>query len=149
MNIPLLQKLMILSFALMFTLIAFNNIFDYPTNFELVKTVMSMETVKADGVKWRAITNPTILHASYISIIVWEALTALVCWRGCAFMITRQSHDMSVLGLAMGFILFMFGFVIVGGEWFYLWDSSLAHLHPKALLLSLMLLSAAFFASKK
>ncbi|MBN4066809.1 DUF2165 domain-containing protein [Simkania negevensis] len=145
-----------LSVALMFSLIAINNMTDYNTNFALMKTVVGMETITATNVKWRAITNPIGQHAAYISIILWESVTAILGWIGAIGMLKAgrstpayaTGKKAALIGLAMGFALFMGGFVIIAGEWFYLWASTVSSMHSKALLFSLMLASFMYFLSR-
>ena len=121
------SNLMIVIFsALLFSLIAFNNISDYHTNFQFVKSVLSMESVKTKNVIWRAVTSPSLQHSVYMAIIIWELITALVCWIGAFCIIltkVRVGRGIATIGLMMGAALFMIGFVIGAGEWFYMWDS--------------------------
>ena len=81
--------------------------------------------------KWRAITNPTLQMLGYWAIIAWEALTAIVLWIGVAQLARAagsnaafaQAKAIAHAGLTMGFLLYGVGFVIVGGEWFAMWQS--------------------------
>ena len=135
--------IIILSVAFMFSLIAFNNISDYETNFKLVKTVLSMESVTATEVKWRAVTNPALQHMIYVFIIVWEMLTAAACLLSIFYKSKREA--VATAGFMMGTILFMIGFVVIAGEWFYMWDSTVAPMHSKAILLSLLMVNFTIF----
>ncbi len=153
MNTRSLKIVITISIALMFTFIAFNNISDYCTNFRFVRTVLNMESIKATDIQWRAITSPLLQQAFYLFIIIWEALTAIVCWGGAVMMFRNVSYNrgkmIATAGLTLGFSLFMIGFVIVAGEWFYLWDSLLNTMHSKAILLALFLGTFACFVSQK
>lgn len=156
MNIRLFKILFSFLAGFMFLLIAFNNITDYWTNFDLVKMVVGMDSVSAESVQWRAIKSPPLQHALYLAIIVWESLTAIFCLIGSLSMLNAnrsiQSYatgkKMAFTGLTMGFALFMGGFVVIAGEWFYLWASPLASMHAKAILFSLLLASFAYFVSR-
>lgn len=146
-----LQLAMTFSAALMFTLVAFNNVIDYCTNFKFVSTVLSMESIDSTHIQWRAITSPPLQHAVYLGIIAWEMITALVCWAGAFMMLLRyaKGQSVAVAGLTMGFVLFMVGFVVIASEWFYLWDTPLEPMQSKAILFAIMLASFAYFVSQK
>lgn len=117
--------------ALFFTLVAVGNVTDYGANWEFVKHVLSMDTIFPDSpLTRRAITNPTLQTAAYWLIIAWEAATAIVLWVGVARMFGAAagtgfaaSRTTAVVGLSMGFVLYGVGFVVIGGEWFAMWQS--------------------------
>ena len=63
-------------------------------------------------------------------IIAWEALTAIVLWVGVARLLAAlkglrfaAAKPTAVVGLAMGLLLYAAGFLVVGGEWFAMWQS--------------------------
>ncbi|MBI1868030.1 MAG: DUF2165 domain-containing protein [Methylocystis sp.] len=110
-----------------------DNIIDYPTNFEVVRHVMSMDTTSPGGLLGRAITNATLHHFVYGSIIIAEMCYGAICIFGCLRLVSALRSDAAsfeaakepaVLGLAIGFALYFFGFMIVGGEWFQMWRST-------------------------
>ncbi|PMV25236.1 MULTISPECIES: DUF2165 family protein [unclassified Pseudomonas] len=114
-------------------LAAFNNLTDYNSNFYFVQHVLSMDTTfSGNAAMNRAVNAPWLWHGAYWVIIAGEALTAvlltggaLVLWRA------RQSSGeqfnrakaCSVAGLTMGLVVWFFGFMVVGGEWFLMWQS--------------------------
>ena len=120
-------------------LVSIGNIFDYQTNFDFVNHVLRMDTTnfgQGEGVNldpdvmWRAITNETIITIAYIGVIIWETVAAAVLlfatflWikasKTKAFFAARK---FSTIGLLMIVILFMGGFITIGGEWFQMWRS--------------------------
>ncbi len=120
-------------------LVAIGNITDFGTNLEFVRRVLAMDTTNfgaAPGtdldrdVMWRAITSGGVQTAAYVAIIIWETLAALVLvyatvlWIGAR---TSRLFDaprrMATIGLLMLVILFMGGFITIGGEWFQMWRS--------------------------
>ncbi|MGR2705791.1 hypothetical protein B7453_03425 [Pseudomonas sp. IB20] len=114
-------------------LVAFNNITDYGSNFAFVKHVLSMDTTFPDNAAmYRSITTPGLWHAAYALIILGEALTALLLAWG-ALSLWRARHAPAIAfnrakagattGLALGFLVWFFGFMVVGGEWFLMWQS--------------------------
>lgn len=119
--------------ALFFTLVVFGNITDYGTNWLLVQHVLSMDTIfPGSTLRWRAITNESLQTLAFWLIIAWEALTAIVLWVGVARLLTAlrgprfaANKPTSVVGLAMGVVLYGAGFLVFGGEWFAMWQSKL------------------------
>ena len=113
--------------------VASNNILDYQSNFRFVQHVMSMDTVYPGNVlKYRAITEPLLHSAIYILIICAEFIIAILCLSG-ALQLLRHIRDdaltfdkaksISILGLSCGFALWFFGFIVIGAEWFCMWQS--------------------------
>jgi len=114
-------------------LIGVNNIFDYGTNFEVVRHIMSMDTIPGgSALSWRAITSPALHHLLYWFIIAVELAAGGLCLYGArrlwgALRADGQAFDaakdMAVLGLVTAFSLYFLGFIAVGGEWFQMWRS--------------------------
>ncbi|QAY72073.1 DUF2165 domain-containing protein [Agromyces protaetiae] len=120
-------------------LVAFGNITDFGTNQQFVQHVLSMDTTnfgQPEGthldprIMWRAITDPGIQNAAYVVLIVWETLTTIVLVTAFVFWIVergkgyRRARALSTIGLLMLILLFMGGFIDVGGEWFDMWMST-------------------------
>ncbi len=113
--------------------VAFNNVADYQSNFLFVQHVMSMDTVyPGNALKYRAVTEPLLHTMVYASIILWEFLTATLCLLGSLQLLKHiNSHAeifnkakfWSILGLSCGFALWFFGFMVIGAEWFCMWQS--------------------------
>ena len=118
--------------ALFFTLVAIGNLTDYQANWEFVRHVLSMDSILPDSpLLWRAVTDPTVQTLAYWVIIAWEALTAVVLWIGVVRLLQAvagpgfaEAKPIAVVGLSMGFILYAVGFVVIGGEWFAMWQSA-------------------------
>ncbi|GLZ34418.1 membrane protein [Lentzea sp. NBRC 105346] len=113
--------------ALYMLLVVFGNVTDYGSNEAFVKHVLAMDTTfKSPKTMWRAITSPAIVTVVYVLIIAWEALTALVL--ASAFVTwlrgrTQTAARLSSTGWLMQVILFLGGFITIGGEWFVMWQS--------------------------
>jgi predicted small integral membrane protein len=126
-NLPAVTTILTAIMASYMTLVAFGNITDFGTNQAFVQNVFDMGTTFNDpDLMWRAIENDTIANVAYLGIIVWETLTALVLWWGVVRLIVGFRNDDwdGALGLLMMMILFAFGFITIGGEWFAMWQSS-------------------------
>jgi len=120
------------SVALLATLVAFNNITDYNSNFQFVKHVLTMDTTFPDNLGlWRRLEYSALHHLAYILIIAWEVATAVTCWIGTRRLwSSRHNHrdfnaakGAAVAGLGLGIGLWFTGFVVIGGEWFLMWQS--------------------------
>jgi predicted small integral membrane protein len=105
-----------------------DNIIDYRTNFADVQHVMSMDaTPPGNKLLGRAITSQTLEDLAYWIIIATEIFYGSVCIFGALRLLQAQRSDAALfnsaktpaaLGLAIGFALYFFGFLVVGGEWF-------------------------------
>ena len=114
-------------------LVAINNVLDYESNFRFVQHVMSMDTVYPENaLKYRAIDEPALHTLFYVIIICSEFATAMFCLVGAVRLLQQvgsdaqifnRSKSLSILGLTVGFALWCFGFMVVGGEWFCMWQS--------------------------
>ena len=118
--------------ALWVSLVAFGNITDYGTNLAFVIHILSMDTLFPDTtIRYRAITSPVLHHAAYILIIAAEVLAAISCWIA-AFQMFRTISDpaafnraktLAVVGLTTCLLIWLVGFIAIGGEWFGMWMS--------------------------
>ena len=125
--------ILISSIGCLALLVAVNNVLDYESNFRFVQHVMSMDTVYPDNtLRYRAITAPALHTLVYVIIISSEFATAILCLLGALQLLKQIGSDpltfnrtksLSVLGLTAGFMLWFLGFVVVGGEWFCMWQS--------------------------
>jgi predicted small integral membrane protein len=134
MLIPRLAKIaMVASIAAFASLVVLGNITDYGTNFEFVRHVLAMDTIRPGStIGSRAITNPALHHAAYAVIIAAEALTAALCWIGALRLLYslragapafNRAKACAVAGLTLGFLTWQLGFMTIGGEWFAMWMS--------------------------
>lgn len=130
------KVILVWSVALFASLVAFNNLTDYDSNFTIIQHVLTMDTTFSDNKGlWRAIESPVIHHMVYGVIILTEFVIAGLCgWGGwrlyqnikhpAAF---NQAKSLAILGLTLGFILWFTGFMTIGGEWFLMWQSEVAN----------------------
>ncbi len=113
-------------------LVAFNNLTDYQSNFMFVQHVLSMDTTfEGNRLMWRAIDLSALHHLSYWGIIAMELATGLLCLTGALKMFRAKTDRAAFLlgktiaawGLVLGLTLWFGGFMIVGAEWFLMWQS--------------------------
>ena len=118
--------------ALFFTCVAFGNITDYESNWQFVRHVLSMDTTFPNSnLHWRAITDTALQHAAYWLIIGTQVTTAVLLWLGTLSLLASigeagfaRTRTLAVAGLTVGLLLYMVGFVTIGGEWFAMWQSA-------------------------
>lgn len=124
---------MVLALAAFALVVTFDNVVDYGSNFTFVRHVLSMDTTfPGNALMGRAVTAPWAWHAAYLAIIAGEGVTAVLLVLG-AFELwvarrrTEAAFQMAkrfaVAGCATGFLVWFFGFMVVGGEWFAMWQS--------------------------
>ena len=125
--------LMVLSLAAFAFMVTFNNLTDYGSNFAFVQHVLSMDTTfPGNAAMYRAVTNPLLWHLGYWLIIAGEGLTFVLFLLG-AISLFRARHaegqafdaakNWVVAGATAGFLVWFFGFMVIGGEWFLMWQS--------------------------
>lgn len=129
----LVKTAMVASTALFALLVTFNNLADYNSNYQFVRHTLSMDTTfPGNALMGRAITAPALWTAGYWAIIFTEAVVGLTL----AFAAVRLAANLrqnaisfnaakkyAVVGAGLGFLLWFTGFMVVGGEWFLMWQS--------------------------
>jgi predicted small integral membrane protein len=124
---------MVGALAVFALLVTFDNLTDYATNFEFVRHVLSMDTTRpGNSLLYRRVTSPALWHAAYGLIIFGEGLTGLSLGLAALAMLRHvraaaarfnRSKRFVFVGAAIGFLVWFFGFMVVGGEWFQMWQS--------------------------
>ena len=125
--------------ALFILLVAFGNITDFATNQAFVQHVLSMDTANFGSpvgqgldpaVMWHAVGSRPLQNAAYIGIIAWELLAGLalgaasISWFARSVRSRIRARAFATIGLTMIVVLFVGGFLAIGGEWFQMWRSS-------------------------
>jgi predicted small integral membrane protein len=128
-----IKTLMVAGLALYPLLVAFGNITDYDSNFVFVQHVLSMDTTfPGNKLMYRAITSAALQHLGYALIIAGEAATGLVlAWGAIALSRARGGTPAEfataklwvALGGFLGFLVWFVGFIVIGREWFAMWQS--------------------------
>jgi predicted small integral membrane protein len=133
MPFRLSKILLIAAIAFYYTLVVFNNVTDYASNYQFVEHVLRMDsTFPGNRAMWRAIRAPWVHVAFYDSIIFWEFATALVTWAGAVRLLRAapqpakmfdRAKGLAAAGLTAGLLMWLVAFLSVGGEWFLMWQS--------------------------
>jgi predicted small integral membrane protein len=114
-------------------LVAYNNIVDYGSNYEFVRHVLSMDTTfPGNALMHRAIADETVWRLAYAAIIATEWATGVLLAIGALALLARvrapaqafnRAKVWAIAGLVLGFGLWFFGFMVVAGEYFVMWQS--------------------------
>src|SRR3954451_14890564 len=133
MTLRLAKISLVFGIALFHTLVVFNNLTDYNSNYQFVRHVLMMDsTFPGNAGMWRAVNSPAIHTTFYIFIIAWEALTMVLCWFGgvCLVRCVRapaavfeQAKRPATAALTLGMLMWLVAFLSIGGEWFLMWQS--------------------------
>jgi predicted small integral membrane protein len=124
---------LVFAVALFYTLVVLNNLTDYNSNYQFVRHVLMMDsTFPGNHGMWRALNQPALHTAFYLSIIAWEFITMLLCWWGALRLVKslrspaaafQQAKNIAIAALTLGLLMWLVAFLTVGGEWFLMWQS--------------------------
>jgi predicted small integral membrane protein len=125
--------LLVAGIALFYTLVVFDNLTDFDSNYQFVHHVLSMDTTfPGNHAMWRALPSPTIHLIFYLSIIAWEFATMVLLWlsvvrlvrtlrgSGVAF---HAAKRFAIASLTLSMLMWLVAFLVVGAEWFLMWQS--------------------------
>jgi predicted small integral membrane protein len=136
-------------------IVAYNNIVDYDSNYQFVRHVLSMDTTFAgNALMDRALTDARTWRAAYALIIAAEALTGVLLAFGAIVLLGRlrapaklfnSAKAWAVAGLTIGFGLWFFGFIVIGGEYFLMWQSKLWNGQEAAFRIATIMIAALVF----
>ena len=129
----LTKIVMCLVLAVFCLLVTFDNITDYTTNYLFVEHVLDMDTTFPNNqLMYRAINDPLAWKIAYALIITAEGLAgflfligAVHLWHarrapGAEFDRAKAS---AIAGALLAFLVWFFGFMVIAGEWFAMWES--------------------------
>ena len=146
MNSRLIKILFSCAVGLYISLVSFNNIIDYKTNFQFIHMVAKMDdTFSKEHNGWRSINSVLIHNIFFIIIISCEFLISVLLLLGTVRMISRFrsapeefniAKKYTTLGLSLGVLLWFTVFIAIGGEWFLMWQSKNWNAQSTAFLLT-------------
>ncbi|WP_353202186.1 DUF2165 domain-containing protein [Polynucleobacter sp.] len=126
------KSIICFSLAIFALLVCLNNVMDYGSNYAFVQHTLSMDTVfPGNTLKYRAILDPLVWSLAYGLVIFAEFLTGILLLIGAISLLKNihssvaftRAKNWVYLGCLAGFLLWFFGFIVVGGEWFCMWQS--------------------------
>jgi predicted small integral membrane protein len=136
-------------------IVAYDNIIDYDSNYQFVRHVLSMDTTFPNSALMdRAITNENTWAAVYAVIIGCEWLTCVLLAIGALALLARlrapaamfnRAKVWAVAGLIVGFGLWFFGFLVVAGEYFAMWQSQTWNGQQAAFRITMIILGVLIF----
>jgi len=125
--------LLLAGIALFYTLIVFNNLTDFDSNYEFVRHVLSMDTTfPGNHGMWRALPRTGFHLAFYIGIIAWESANTILLWWGVMRLVRNlklparefnRAKGLPIMALALSMSMWLVAFLTVGAEWFLMWQS--------------------------
>jgi predicted small integral membrane protein len=129
------KLLLLCGIALFYTLVVFNNLSDFDSNYQFVHHVLSMDTTfPGNHGMWRALPLPAEHLVFYWSIIAWEIVTMVLLWIGawklfCALhkpaLEFQSAKQVPIGALALSMLMWLVAFLSVGAEWFLMWQSKI------------------------
>jgi predicted small integral membrane protein len=127
------KMLLVFAVSVFYSLVVLNNTTDYNSNYQFVRHVLMMDsTSPGNRGMWRALNSQGWHIAFYVSIIVWEIITTLLCWWGGVKLARalrgtpqafNQAKRVAIAGLASALLMWLVAFLTIGGEWFLMWQS--------------------------
>jgi len=127
------KTLLVAGIAPFYTLVVFNNLTDFDSNYQFVHHVLSMDsTFPGNHGMWRALPSPAMQLAFYVSIIAWEIVTMILLWWGVANLLRvlrrnvaafQSAKRIPVMALTLSMLMWLVAFLSVGAEWFLMWQS--------------------------
>lgn len=129
----LLQAFVVFIAGLFGLFVFAGNLMDYDSNYQFVVHVLSMDTTfEGNALMWRAIDSPVVHTIGYIGIIIAEGVFAGLALYGGILLFLRRNADVAAYdrarawgyaAFALGFAIWFIGFIIIGSEWFAMWQS--------------------------
>lgn len=111
------------------------NLMDYNSNYEFVHHVLSMDTTfEGNSLMWRAFESTTVHTIAYWGLIIAEGIFSVLAFIGVYHMLKNikapgrkfnQSKSFGYYAFILGFAIWFFGFVVIGSEWFAMWQSQI------------------------
>ncbi|MDR6954010.1 putative small integral membrane protein [Ancylobacter sp. 3268] len=154
--VRLTKSFMVAALAGFALLVAYNNVADWGANYVFVQHVLSMDTTfPGNPLIGRAITDPALWRTAYVAIIAAEAVVGIVLGSAALRMLLALRDEdrfagaktWAVAGVGLGFALWFFGFMVVGGEYFQMWQSSTWNGQESAFRFYMTMLAVVIFVS--
>ena len=129
----IVKLVMVGALAVFALLVAVDNLTAYDINYAFVRHVLSMDTTfPGNPLLYRRILAPALWQAAYALIILGEGLTGATLAVAAIRLLRQLRADAACfnrakrlvhVGAGLGFLVWFFGFMVVGGEWFQMWQS--------------------------
>ena len=153
------KVVMVASLAIFAFIVTFDNLIDFDTNFEFVQHVLSMDTIhQGSALLYRRVTSPALWNFAYWLIILGEGMTSLALGIAAVALLRHLRSDGAqfnrakrfvFIGAGLGFLVWFFGFMVVGGEWFQMWQSPTWNGQEAAFRFYMTILAVLIFVNQK
>ena len=127
------KLLLISGVAFFYTLVVFNNLTDFNSNYEFVHHVLAMDTTfPGNHGMWRALPGHRVQLAFYVAIIAWEIVNTILLWWSVGRLVRairlpvggfNAAKAVAVMALTLSLMMWLVAFLSVGAEWFLMWQS--------------------------
>jgi predicted small integral membrane protein len=122
------KVLLVAGIAIFYTLMVFNNLTDFDSNYQFVHHVLAMDTTfPGNHGMWRALTSTRLQLAFYLTIIAWETVNMILLWCGVVGLVRAVKLPVgefhAVMALTLSMTMWLVAFLSVGAEWFLMWQS--------------------------
>jgi predicted small integral membrane protein len=127
------KVLLVAGIAIFYTLVVFNNLTDFDSNYQFVHHVLAMDTTfPGNHGMWRAMPSVRFQLVFYLGIIAWEIANMILLWWGVVRLarVVRLSagafnaaKGLPVMALTLSMTMWLVAFLSVGAEWFLMWQS--------------------------
>lgn len=130
------SKVILMAYISFFGLmVMYSNFTDYPSNYEYVSHILSMDTTRENlNLSYRAITSPILHHRIYWFIITLEVVYTAFCLLGTYHLyrninapaaVFHEAKKFSIVGLLIGFFVYYICLQVIGTEWFNMDESAI------------------------
>jgi predicted small integral membrane protein len=127
------KTLLLAGIALLYSLIVFDNLTDFDSNYQFVRHVLLMDsTFPGNHGMWRAVRFPAVHLAFYVSIIAWEVVSAVSLWWGVLVLFRAArapaasfnvAKRIPIAALTLSLLMWLVAFLTIGSNWFLMWQS--------------------------
>lgn len=127
-----LKIALVVSVAMWALLGAFGNVTDWGGTTAAVGAATSMATFEGGAESWRATTNPALITAGAIFIVVFKITAGILCLAGAWRMWTARKGDatafqaaksLALTGCAVAIFMLFAGWIVIAETWFEMWRS--------------------------
>lgn len=128
----IMKILLVLGVALWGILGAYGNLADWSGTTGAVKAATSMVTFEGGADKWQATSNPVIVTAGALFIMLSKVIAGFLCLMGARQMWAARTADaaefakakiLALTGCAVAVFMLFVGFIVIAEGWFELWQS--------------------------
>lgn len=128
----IVKILLALSVALWGLLGALGNLLAWNATTRAVAAVTSMSTFPGGPERWQATTNPAVILAGALFILVAKLACGALCLAGAWRMCKARAADaatfakattLALIGCGVAIFMLFTGFLVIGEGWFEMWRS--------------------------